>query len=595
MKLKDTQNEEVVLFDKPIGRGGEGNVYEIKSPEKYQDFVLKLYHEKERTKIRELKIIYLLANRPDIKDNLSVIWPEELVYSEDKFVGFLMPKVKNAIDLTSLCTLNLPYKLDEQWHYLYDRNKPLSLNKRLEICQRLANTINQIHKSGKYVLVDLKPENIKVTVTGQISIIDIDSIEVIPYQKVIFPADKTSPEYSPPERKELNLKSDYLPVQWDLFSLGIVFYKILFGLHPYAGSCIYPFDKLRLLEEKIQQGLFPMGANSDYFSVIPEPHKNFETAPEVIQNLFLACFDDAFSSPEKRPDAEQWSDVFRTSFFTSAFPYKYVDSKPAKIRRWTPTTISYVKGAAIVVSFFSLSLFSALNITAIKVSDEKVTLLTEDQQKMKSIKELEKTYGFMEQFKDGLSKTQQNDKYGFINRYGEKGVDFKYEWADNFKEGMARVGVEGKYGFVNDKGEEKIPLKYDFVGSFHEGLAKIVFDDKTGYTNQNGDQIVAFKYDYGGNFTNGFAKVKLDGKWGFINSLGQQIVPMLYDDALNFNEGLAAVKWDKHWGYIDTNGKVIIPNKFSWASGFIEDRAIVKIGDIEYNIDPSGKIIGKNY
>ena len=161
--------------------------------------------------------------------------------------------------------------------------------------------LQQLHQTGKYVLVDIKPENIKISLNGYISIIDLDSLEIVDGNKLLFPAQKLSAEYCPTEVKHLDFKTQIIPETWDRFSMAVVFYKILFGIHPFAGTGIESYKNLVSHEQKIQAGLFPHGSRADLMDVVPFPHQNFKALPRHLQKLFLKSFDEGLYRPPLRP------------------------------------------------------------------------------------------------------------------------------------------------------------------------------------------------------------------------------------------------------------------------------------------------------
>ena len=222
----------VFLQDTPLGRGGEGEVYEVVHPRNLKDYVVKIYHPQERTQNRESKILYMIGHPPEIQDELSIIWPKAVIHQGGRFVGFLMRRARGEHDLTILSSLKLSSRLGNDWHKKFSRERTDGLNNRIKLCHNIAVVLQQLHQTGKYVLVDIKPENIKISLNGYISIIDLDSLEIIDRDKLLFPAQKLSAEYSPTEVKNLDFKTEIIPETWDRFSVSVVFYKVLFGIHP---------------------------------------------------------------------------------------------------------------------------------------------------------------------------------------------------------------------------------------------------------------------------------------------------------------------------------------------------------------------------
>ncbi|MDX2305694.1 MAG: hypothetical protein NW226_23005 [Microscillaceae bacterium] len=298
--------KEIFLQDTPLGRGGEGEVFEVVQPYSFRDYVVKVYHSQERTPNREAKIRYMIGHPPELQDELSIIWPQVVVYQEGVFVGFMMRRARGEHDLTILSSLKLSARLSSDWNRKFSRETEEGLNNRIKLCHNIAVVLQQLHQTGKYVLVDIKPENIKISLNGYISIIDLDSLEIIDRQNLLFSAQKLSAEYCPTEVKHLNFKSELIPETWDRFSMAVVFYKILFGIHPFAVTGAEPYKNLVSHEQKIQAGLFPHGSRANLIEVMPFPHENFKALPKNLQNLFLKSFDEGLYRPPLRPSTQDW-------------------------------------------------------------------------------------------------------------------------------------------------------------------------------------------------------------------------------------------------------------------------------------------------
>jgi len=291
--------------------GGEGDLHKIMTPSSFKNQVIKIYKPNNQTREREKKIEYLIANPPSIQSqngHHSIIWANQSVYEKGKFVGFTMYEAKGE-NLELLCHPRLPSKLGSIWKK-FDFQHPNSLKNRKKLCFNIAAAIFQIHSLGNYVLVDMKPENIMVQPNGLISIIDIDSIEVIKNGTVLFPAPVATPEYIPVEYyKGIKPGKTLIPETWDRFSLGVMFYRLMSGIHPFVGTCKPPFDKINDISGKIEKGLYPNGQNKDKFSVIPPLHNNIKRLQNNLQTFFLECFDKGHISAHLRPSANDWCRV----------------------------------------------------------------------------------------------------------------------------------------------------------------------------------------------------------------------------------------------------------------------------------------------
>jgi serine/threonine protein kinase len=301
----------VTLSAKHFAGGGEGNLYKITAPQKLRKYVAKLYHPHKLSPTREEKINYLAAYPPiQSAENggahNSVIWVKDALYDNGRFVGFIMPYTEGE-KLEILCTPKIPKKIRREWARFDFKKSPKALDMRLKLSFNICAAIHQVHSMERYVLVDMKPDNIIIQTNGLVSIVDTDSVEVVESGKSLFDAPVATPEYTPPEHYRT---LDYDPTEreaWDRFGLGVILYKLLFGIHPFAASSGAPYEQLTTLHDKIKHGLFVHHpAKKSSFSIIPPPHKAFYKLDKSLQDLFFRCFIDGDANPDLRPSAEEW-------------------------------------------------------------------------------------------------------------------------------------------------------------------------------------------------------------------------------------------------------------------------------------------------
>ena len=291
------------VADNFIGEGGEGAVYEILSPANYRNLVAKILYPDKRTNERRYKVRYMVDNPPaNIQDGNGhnfLIWPQQILLDNNDFVGFIMPKAE-GIDLEELCRVKLKPELGSEWHK-FNRDNTDSIILRLILCSNIAKAVNALHTTGHYVIGDLKPENIRVKSNGLVSILDLDSCQISDGGQIRFESKMNTPKYNPPETI-----IEHKEVLWDLFIIGVIFYEILCGIHPFIGTTKAPYENSNTPDQKIQAGLFPFGSKSNYFEVIAIPHYNFKNLPDRVQKLFLRCFDQGITNPAIRPNTTDW-------------------------------------------------------------------------------------------------------------------------------------------------------------------------------------------------------------------------------------------------------------------------------------------------
>ena len=308
--LVTSSQKTINIEDQHFASGGEGKIHKITSPAAYKNYCVKLYESKYCTPERQNKLTFLIQNTPAHLQNndYMVCFPKELVFINKQFVGFIMPLAfKDSIQLEALCTTGIRpiYKQ----HAKFARHLPDAFQKRLQLCLNLAVPVHLVHSLNKYVFVDIKPPNILVSPDAKISIIDIDSIQISANTQVIHSAQVNTPDYSPPEWWNVK-RGKYIPESWDRFAIAVIFYQILFGIHPYTASFKQPYANITEIPELIKNGLFVHGHNNYAIAVLPPPHQLFRQLDSRLQGLFIGAFEVGLYAPDKRPTLDQWGQTF---------------------------------------------------------------------------------------------------------------------------------------------------------------------------------------------------------------------------------------------------------------------------------------------
>lgn len=319
MIVYTSRNEALTLADKAKSSGGEGEIHSVTSkPSRFGTVCVKIYFKTKRTAQLEKKLKYMVANPPNkITSAGNMIgWPLEVVYDSQKnFIGFVMPLAFSSSEpLIVLTAKNLSKKLSPVWADKFDRRLgAASMVARLKLICNIAIPIHLLHSTGKYVLRDFKPDNVLVTYDGKVTLVDMDSVQIAEESNLLlptmlFPASTLgTPGYMPPEhytRKVGTNASIPIGKTWDYFSIGVVFYQVIFGLHPYVVTPILTKDSnSNEIYQNIAQNLFPFGANAAKVGSYPPPHENFKRIPSELQTLFRNAFSD---NTNVRPSLEQW-------------------------------------------------------------------------------------------------------------------------------------------------------------------------------------------------------------------------------------------------------------------------------------------------
>lgn len=307
LKVKAENIGDLYLHPTPFAKGGEGELYEVKAPKAYQQQVVKLYYPEKRTRERAAKIEYLIAQPPAFvqADLQQLAWPAAKIEFEGQFAGFMMPKVAGE-PLEILCTAKLPKKINSDWQrFGFENTEAIRL--RQKVCYNLAVALQRIHASRQYAVVDLKPENILIQPNGIVSIVDLDSIEVFEEDSLKFSAPVATAEFSPPEF--FNTKEAWATGRecWDRFSMAVIFYKLLTGIHPFAATAKAPYEGADSLAAKIENGLFVHQPTvRPFLTKVPPLHQRFFQLPIELQDAFMQSFAFGAEHTDMRTTASEW-------------------------------------------------------------------------------------------------------------------------------------------------------------------------------------------------------------------------------------------------------------------------------------------------
>lgn len=255
--------ESIDVVDKPLGAGGQGCVHNIRTS-KYADYCLKIYKDQNAAQKEYDRIAFMVQNPPRNiigANNFRICWPVALAFNSSKqFIGYVMPLAfPESRDLLILSSYNAKpiaqqarYKKYTAWHNKYERFTDVGIKNRIKMLCNWAIALYAIHETDKYVIVDLKPQNVMATATGKISIVDTDSFQISQNGRILFPATAFTPDYLAPEGKTLHQNNMPFTESCDCFAAAVIFYTILMGTHPYSGTILkYPYDKYVTLEECI--------------------------------------------------------------------------------------------------------------------------------------------------------------------------------------------------------------------------------------------------------------------------------------------------------------------------------------------------------
>ncbi len=308
----------------PHTKGGEGGIWHLRHSV-YGDCAMKIFRTADKANKKKDKVLYLITQEPPQTANpdIKFCWPFGAVYDEksNQFCGYLMQYAfpgSRDLSILSSCTgsvsMSEMYPDDRAWHNHFNFNTKEGLIRRCKILFNWITAINLLHKTGQYIIGDIKCENVLATPSGKISIIDLDSCQiVVSNQNKVFPCSSKTPNYFAPEcyaQVKNQLPLDY---NCDSFAIGCCIYQILVGCHPYGNSILLPpfdDDKYCSLQQKIKHNLYYNGINSSYVRV-PE-QLNIHSNRNRLNMEICRLFDRTFCMSSKRPTMNEWRSALLT-------------------------------------------------------------------------------------------------------------------------------------------------------------------------------------------------------------------------------------------------------------------------------------------
>ncbi|GBL29863.1 citron Rho-interacting kinase [Opitutia bacterium] len=270
------------------------------------DYCAKLYGkqaiEGKKREQRLRKIWAMLQNPMKDGPKHAFGWPLSELKQGSVFVGFLMKRAKPGSCSLGEFVVPGAKRLDGAY---FDFDTLRGRVNRLALMCNIASGVHRLHSAG-HVFVDFKPSNVLAHPTsGEIMFVDLDSMQLS--EKLgKFLAPLGTPEYMPPEAYVEPADKPRNP-SWDRFSMAVIFYQMITGIHPYCGTAKEFVTGVDTLEDKIKAKMYVGGVEASKFEVIPRPHQRLVSYYPELQPLFRQAFEGGASH---RPSAETWGKSF---------------------------------------------------------------------------------------------------------------------------------------------------------------------------------------------------------------------------------------------------------------------------------------------
>jgi serine/threonine protein kinase len=178
-------------------RGGEGNVYHT-----YHNLMCKLFRGHHQNYFNHKKIIDMLSIEIN---NTFIIWPKDMVYFNNTFVGFVMDEVKGSVTLDDLRDTGF------NGYRVLDRFK---------LALAFLKHVSYLHQKN-IIIGDIKLPNVLVKSPEELFIIDTGSFQVFDYPCTVFTKEYTNKQYTSDSlKKQLrDVEDEYYAVNKVIFEL----------------------------------------------------------------------------------------------------------------------------------------------------------------------------------------------------------------------------------------------------------------------------------------------------------------------------------------------------------------------------------------
>ena len=301
-----------ITVDPALGSGGEGTIYGL---ERMPDKVAKVYRKDKRNTTRERKLIAMIASPLTPEAMKQVAWPIDVIYQNNQFVGFIMPRIVFGEDLNVMYDYNGKYK-------------NATLSTRIAIARNLCAAVNAVHNAGQ-ICGDFNPKNINVNPTnGIITLVDTDSYHITDQSGKVYRCEVGLPPYLAKEIQDIskngkNLANATLPtysLETDHFALAVHIFQLLMnGCLPFAtavissgnyASSFYQTNAQTSVanpqpSENISSGSSPFFSNIPGLT-IPVYAPPLTVLPKEMQDLFKRAFVAGHLNPNERPTPVEW-------------------------------------------------------------------------------------------------------------------------------------------------------------------------------------------------------------------------------------------------------------------------------------------------
>ena len=255
-----------------LGKGGMGEVYRA-----------------EDTKLKRTVAVKRLA--PGLRDD--AVYRLRFLQEAERASRFCDAHVASLYDvLEEQGEMFLVMEYVEGENLRQRLRRSMSLEKFFEVATQCAEALAAAHEGG-IVHCDIKPENIMLNTSGQVKILDFGVAKHLPRSDQSSTVDRSGTVGGTPAYMSPEVLLEQVPDgRADVFSLGVVFYEMLTGHHPFlASSFVATTDRIRqetptpirIFNSEVPEGLEALVSKA----MAKEPGQRYASARELLHDLRL--------------------------------------------------------------------------------------------------------------------------------------------------------------------------------------------------------------------------------------------------------------------------------------------------------------------
>jgi eukaryotic-like serine/threonine-protein kinase len=295
----------VVTAGPALTQAGEGSIHPVVER---PDLVLKIFHSNLTGRAEKLqKVAAMTACRPAgavQPDGFVVLtWPLDVVCDGGATVGYVMPRIDTATAVEIHTMSNPADRLNPlpsapQW------TKSATWGHLVNVAANLCLAVQTVHRVDA-VIGDFQERNILVANTTRVTLVDCDSMQFCAPDEQVFPCAVGRPEFTAPELRGIDLRTQHREQPSDLFALAVHIYLLLMG-----GN--HPFMRGRWSGDGEQPDAGTLAVSGEWVGAPGSRLGPHPLAPPVdflpadIQELFGRALTGGAQDPAVRPTAAEW-------------------------------------------------------------------------------------------------------------------------------------------------------------------------------------------------------------------------------------------------------------------------------------------------